>query len=506
MNTLKKSFSYLVILFFGVCISIMTFRANIAADDAQFIYGITSGGLSDWYQSFLNYVPGRNLHIAWQALIFTQIPASVNTFGAFHIVQSISHSLIFAVMFTILIKLGLRRILALFIVVLAMLFPLFTSVVLWANALPQHIFSSLLLLLGLWLIQKSSITQDVNLPWGISIWAIVLFTLSLFTYDQSGSAVILILVLCVLLNFFPNAQNFLPIRTSKILMGGLLVSVIIYFIVFFEGRGTGNNLTFGSGTLARLVGNLFLPFKFLGKIKSDSVNGYSYFHFNPYISITLLALLVVIIASITCWLIYSKLEIHKHISRELSKFFFFMLLAMAAYFPAAVWYVSPRHLFLPGLFSFLALGIIVNLLVEQLPKSRKISSFQYMSGLLSLSLCLVGFNGQISDWVDRDKTRQKLYSALGADLAAIGEPCIVLGRELNSSDPYLYSENLNYAMDYYKGISIGSVSHCNVPPVEGEPFEFTCADGNSEKWVQLRGYTYSKENGTFSSFKLSEVC
>jgi hypothetical protein len=219
-----------------------------------------------------------------------------------------------------------------------------------------------------------------------------------------------------------------------------------------------------------------------------------------------LTLLVIFLVSMVCWLFFSKLEIHQHISIEFSKFFLFLILGMAAYFPAAVWYVSPRHLFLPGLFAFLALGIILNILVEQLPKSRKVISFQFICGLLSLSLCFVGFRGQINDWLERDDTRQKLYLALGTDLAAIGEPCIVLGRELNSTDLYLYSENLNYALDYYKGISIGSISHCNTPPIEGEPFDFTCADGNSEKWVQLRGYTYSKKSNQFSNFQFLDVC
>lgn len=506
MDTKRRLYPYLIFLISGVYVSVKTFRVNIVADDAQFIYGIANGGPSEWFQSFVNYVPGRNLHIAWQALIFSEIPASVNTFGTFHILQSVSYSLIFAVMFAILVKLGLSRLLSLFIVISAMLFPLFTSVVLWANGLPQHIFSSLLLLLGLLLLLKSSKIQDVNLPLGVSIWAIVLFVLSLFTYDQSGCVVILILVLCALVKFFPNTQKFLPIRTSKILIGGLFVSVVIYLIVFFHGRGTGNNLTFGSGTLARLLGNLFLPLKFLGKIKSNSVNGFSFFHFNPNVSITLLASLVITLASITCWLFFSKLEIHECISIEMNKIFLFLILGIAAYFPAAVWYVSPRHLFLPGLFAFLALGVNLNLLGEQLPTSRKISSLRYLGGLLSLTACLVGFNGQITDWVNRDEIRQKLYSTLGSELATIGEPCVVLGRELNSTDLYLYSENLNYAMDYYKGIPIGSVSHCNIPPVEHNPFEFTCAYGNPEKWVQLRGYTYSKKKGAFLNFELPKVC
>jgi hypothetical protein len=183
----------------------------------------------------------------------------------------------------------------------------------------------------------------------------------------------------------------------------------------------------------------------------------------------------------------------------------FLLLAFAAYLPAAIWYVAPRHLYFPALLFFISIGFILQYISLRIPAKSPTRIFSSLIALFVFLGSAFGFNGQLDTWMDRDLYRKNFYQALEPTLVSQGIDCVVVSRVLNNSDTYLYSESINLAMGYYNGASIGDSKDCTSVPTEREDHVFSCAEDNRENWSELVSYSFERDTRKFN-FKFKEVC
>ena len=100
----------LCFLFITLFLGVRTAHSNISADDAGFMYGIANGNLTSWINSLVSYVPGRNLHILWQVLIFNVTGTEMNTFWFYHALESASYVVVFFLVYKVLVKIQFEEI------------------------------------------------------------------------------------------------------------------------------------------------------------------------------------------------------------------------------------------------------------------------------------------------------------------------------------------------------------------------------------------------------------
>jgi len=499
-----------LLILIGLAISVYfgcrSLGANISWDDAGFIFGITSGSPSTWIDSMLAYVPGRNLHIFWQVILFSVTGGSKSDLITYHLIQAGFFGLVGLFVFLILKRGGASKFVSVYLGLLVLVFPLFSSILLWANSLPQHIISSLLFLVGIFLVLPDDQRIFEKRPVTFSILAWFAITLSMFTYDQSAATAALLTFVLLLKSAFRVRLKWIPIHTTPLLSWLMAFSLSGYFYIFFSGRGTGDNLTFGSKTVSRLIENLMIPTKVMRKFQDGSASGKSYFYFEPSVILWILALfcLLLILISVKVLFVNStipfKLGLH---SIQLSVLF--LVLAFSAYLPAAIWYVAPRHLYFPALLFFISAGFLIDYISFRIPIDSKLRLFSFSTALIVYLGAAFGFNGQLNEWMKRDLFRSNFYQELAPALEKQGLECVVISRVLNNSDVYLYSEVLNTAIEYYNGRSIGDSNKCASAPTELADHVFKCYEGNLENWAELTAYSAKKDARNFQ-FDFVKIC
>jgi hypothetical protein len=483
-----------------------TRNAKISADDAGFLKDFANGNFSDWYNSFVGYVPGRNLHILWQDTLLFFTGTNISGFWKYHLIQSLAYSLVFVGIYLIIMRHGGKKSVALFVGIGMALFPLYASVLLWASALPMHLFSTLFLLVGLGALSKHHTSRE---PVGIQriTFGVFFLSLAMFTYDQSAAVVLFIALLILFAQVSSKLRMNLPIHSSKKLLFMLFAVSVFYLLVFFAGRGTGNNLTIGSGTLGRLSGNILLPVKAYLKIRGGFIGGYSIFQLNPYVALFINSVIFLVITAI-CLILIKRLRsgTYSANSQNLFSSIFFLCLAVAAYLPSAIWYVAPRHLFLPVVLGSVFVGIMISEFLKIMELKTWIKCAAVFSCILLLISSSLGISRQISSWDARDKYRVAFYNALNSHLEEIGSPCIVISQKLNNVDSYLYSENINAALKFYSGQDQVSEPKCDIPATETNEGSFICQDSNQDSWYEIRSYSLRYAGGNRNNIDLEKIC
>ena len=483
-----------------------TRNAKISADDAGFLKDFANGNFSDWYNSLVGYVPGRNLHILWQDTLLLLTGTNLDGFWKYHLIQSLAYTLVFVGLYLNIMRHGGKKSVALFVGIGMALFPLYSSVLLWASALPMHLFSTLFLLVGLGALSKHHTNQE---PAGIQRITLGVFFLSLamFTYDQSAAVVLFIALLILFAQVSSKLRLNLPIHSSKKLLSMLVVVSVFYLLVFFAGRGTGNNLTVGSGTLGRLSGNILLPVKAYLKIRGGFIGGYSIFQLNPYVALFINSAIFLVIAAIGL-ILFKRLRsgTYSANSQNLFSSIFFLCLAVAAYLPSAIWYVAPRHLFLPVVLGSVFVGVMISEFLKIMELKTWIKLIAVFSCTLLLISSSLGVSRQISSWDARDKYRVAFYDSLNSRVAKMENPCVIIGQKLNNVDSYLYSENINAALKFYSGQDQESEPMCDVPATVTGEGSFICQDANQDSWFEIRSYSLKYSGSPVNKFEFEKIC
>lgn len=492
----------LIYLYFGL----RALGSNISADDAGFIFGITGGTPTTWLNSVIAYVPGRNLHIFWQVLLFNLTGGSMSDLRSYHLIQGIMFALVAGLVYLILRRQSVSKFISIYFGILVLVFPLFSSVLLWANSLPQHIISSLLFLVGVYLVLpcQQKFWKEHQVSWAVLTW--LALTLSLFTYDQSAAATAFLTFTFFAKAVSNNRYKWIPLSSSRLLASLMGSSLIAYVYIFFAGRGTGDNLTFGSKTFGRLIENLMIPTRVMSKFQQGSTSGKTYFHFEPSLILWSLTILSVFGIFVLIKVMFSKNSISPKIgSFNLFAGALFLILSFVAYLPAAIWFVAPRHLYFPVILAFISLGFLTQYISLRISNKSLIRPLAVFIAIFVFCGSAIGFNGQLNSWEKRDSFRKTFYKELNRAIKSQNIDCLVVGRKLNSSDSYLYSESINLAMGYYNGIPIGDSKLCISVPAERVDHFFECSDHIQQDWAELVSYSYTPGPTNFK-FKFRQVC
>ena len=119
---------------------------GFSSDDAQFLGGLGKADLSHtlWHTRW--YVPGRNLHIIWQRLIYLVGGARPENLCTLHLIQALLDAAATVVLYLLLRALKLAEVYALAAAALFAFYPNHAETHYWLSAGPMNIVSTLFVL------------------------------------------------------------------------------------------------------------------------------------------------------------------------------------------------------------------------------------------------------------------------------------------------------------------------------------------------------------------------
>ncbi|HBI16901.1 MAG TPA: hypothetical protein DDY52_01960 [Candidatus Moranbacteria bacterium] len=320
------------------------------SDDAGFFYSLGSSTLSQTFNEFLGYVPGRNLHILWQKIIFIFFGWSPQDLPLLHLFQSICESLV-AVLFYIILRRFKISALPSFIGTLAfLLWPTRNDVHFWISSLPMNIFSTAFFLLFIYTTQEI-FKKISNKQFSINKLLIIdtlFYILALFTYDQVFFALLFILFLrsIIILKKIKNLRKNIIIQLA-------LITLVVFGYLFYKTNYSSLNggPTFSMDSVPRVSSNFFLSLDInftkismnFDPIASELLTNSQH----KFINISFILLLMIFL-----YIFYkdnpNKLE--NSIQKNLYLISISVFLFLLAYLPVYIWYISPRHNYLPTIF------------------------------------------------------------------------------------------------------------------------------------------------------------
>ena len=491
----KYAMPFIGLIYFGI----KTKDANIFADDAGFLGSFKTNGFSTMFTEIRGYVPGRNLHILFQDLYFAISGTDEGTFYRYHFIQALLYVGVFGLAFLIMKKAGVGDFFSLVFVILGATSPLNSTVLLWSSALPMHITSTFFLLVALYLLTPGRIRLPSN---SFRSWLLVLLLgISMFTYDQSAAVVLALTILSFYLTFRKSPVRWVHYLGEIKVTFGLGLLSVFYLVVVFLGRGIDGNLTFGPQTTARLIGNIFLPFKAYSKIRND---GSLAFGLTSQFSYLVLFSFILISSFLILWILLNSKQLLRNIeyTSELQVSTFFFVLSVISFLPAALWSIVPRHLFAPSIllsisFSLWTLGAI------HLSGSWSFSI--RVVAVFLIPICVTTQSNVISDWLQRDVTRRSFYLSLEDSYSNLGISCFTQGPKLNELSSMVYSERMNIAIGYYSRNGSTSSYLCSSEPLQGKDSVWDCKHSIGVNWYEVDSYDISS-NGNVKKIYSHKIC
>jgi hypothetical protein len=416
---------YSVLIFLGTWLYLFfsTRKVSIFADDAGFIKTFTLTGLQGTLDSLKGYVPGRNLHILWQNIYFHVTSYSLDEFWKYRILQTAMFTLNGFLVNLIVYKLTRRPKLGVFAGLAVILCPVYMEVVWWASALPMHLTSTLFVLL---VIQAShSRFRKITAFLLINLFGV----LALLTYDQAAAAVLTFFIFEIYRYMTTEngdvKKKFLYVSAQL----SIFAAALAFYLAMILSRD-GNGPGISSESFQRLTQNLiFLPLHvvadnwIIAAIATTCLFSVSFTFFKKELF---------------------SVDLHKRIILSVSNKFIF--LSLASYFPIAIWYVSPRHLYLPFIFFV----IWINLAISKLMNGTKYHPKLSFIPIVVLTFFVVTANNELLQKTEHSIYRTKVYEQISKDAITnpIGKFCILLEPKL--ANVFLFQhEDINAALNFF---------------------------------------------------------
>lgn len=443
-NKIKKfiNFQYFIPSIYFVVflfLFLITYQIKIYADDAGFI---SSYELSDDKKSLnriLQYVPGRNLHILWQDLGFYITAIDFESFWRHRMLQTFLFTLIGYLVYKIVCLITHDKIYSLLVGLLVIFFPIYQDVNWWANALPQHIISSLFVLLII-------IVQIKIINFRLRFLAVnILAVLAIFTYDQSAAAAFLLLIM-ESYSYWSKSKNSGKINFAAITQSTIVFLLFAVYLQLVLSRN-GNGPDLSTISASRFLRNLALPLFYI--LENEK-----------YLKYVLIAIIIILLLFYRA----TKNSIVKIFSNVFtlsnSKY---LILALASYVPIAVWWISPRHLYLPGiLFAIWLSQIAFSLIQSELLKLQMLKFFTLFIVFLSICVTSVLAVNKTSYSSEREKIYFSLIKSIPEN--EVGKYCYGIHSNSDVNNLLRY-EAIPHALAFYSGNNQFSRSKCSSNPV-----------------------------------------
>jgi hypothetical protein len=407
---------------------------GIYADDPGFLISVSCPmSLNELINTSLNYVTGRNLHIIWQYLVTCGAGGNLaSNIPNMHFAMVIFDGINAVLVFKILKNLNFNLPIALISTIFFLVFPNHGETHYWLSALPMNVISTFFCLLFLHVCLNALKVDELGKRKSLIrtyLLLYILFILSVFTYDQT-------LPICLAAALATTYFLFNQKNSSSNL--AWITYLAPFFIISFSwialklnnpGGGPTIGLIGTDQVLRNIVQSIYI---WLDMFYSAS----NYFRLNPKDNS--------LIGNVTAWqfsthsdrviaffitaiLLFFGIKMFIASDRKNSKIFLQFIAAAIfialAYLPSYIWYISPRHNYLPSI----GVALMISILLKTVTSIRS----KTFHALIVVIVCFYGFNFTLSvlvdklNWIESYEYRKNLYNKIAGDIHNSGIDLVI---------------------------------------------------------------------------------
>jgi hypothetical protein len=451
------------------------------SDDAAFLVSLPMQDLGQTLRAAADYVPGRNLHIIWQQLLFLAAGASPADLGRLHLLQAALDAAAVGCLYVVARQLSLPPVWCFASAAIFAIYPNHGETHFWLSAAPMNLFSTIFTL-GYASVAIRSIgrsrsddtTPFVNLALAAEL---LLFLAALFTYDQTFA--VLLFVLGVRLAILGIRRRY---RLGLLLCGTYGAPILVYALL---KANPASGPTLANVSLGHVLDTVIVSASVIvgDDFQTSLQSALDAATLDDRLGAALAALGFVL-ASVTGMLLgKGSVEPERDPGvttrwREVSRrYVLILVLACAAtvlaYLPTYVWFISPRHNFLPSAGLALALGAVGAWLASTATRLRPAGPVAVGVTLLGLvgAIVFVGVAANLSEktsWISAYRLRLGLYTSLAASAAFEGRTGLVFENfpsHLNRT-PFFAQENYfaaDYLFPHQASLSMSGIGSISTP-------------------------------------------
>jgi hypothetical protein len=443
-----------VLLIFGIGASNLGFYF----EDSGFITVLTSADLLKFWDMFTNgSVPGRNLYVVWQVLLYKLVGTPASHMVTLHLIQSLIDSVIVSVFFVALRRVGASPASSFAAAGLFAFWPIHGETHYWTPGTPYNL-STLFLLL--FMLTSIRIVQPPHPRLWLWIVDALLFAFALFTYDQ----LVILIGLCLLLRI--SILICRSRRRSFAVFAEHAFHLSIYGLYFFQkiNTSTGHGPSLSAESWVRFWPNAhqILLYNFgdswLQTVKPlyDSATASDMW-------LSALAAMVVMAISVAT-LKASRVVPNRSLLLLAEGAIFFVL----AYIPVMLWHLAPRHNFLPSIGLFACVAALLDLFFFRTKLSALGASPIIATGIAVFFFAAVG-RGESHYWEKSFAAKKQLYADLTKDIKDV-EILVLQGFPVQSGPAWVitpHDANFGPKLVYADIPSFQAGDICSSPAHEG---------------------------------------
>lgn len=459
-NLLKSHFLDLCVFLEVLLITFVIFglesqQLGFYADDASWLVAPEHLTLSSLIEEIKAYVTGRNLHVLWQYIVYSLLGKSLSNLGLHHLLMAFITGLNAALVYGLLRLFGFTYLVAFIASMLFAFYPNHAEVQYWLTALPQNLISTslvlLLLIMGLMVIRLIGIAQYKALG-ALLFMAFIIYICALFTYDQ---VVPLIVTAVSLIGGIGILDNQIRSKACLFLIACLapLPALVMWKINVPGGGPVVSNINIdhiGYNFRESLSKNFGDYLQNSLRILLDNVS-----HQQEIAALTFV-MIICLIAVTLCLYQLSRQDYNfqervrpytlgSYLFSEWLRWPMWIFCALSiyilAYLPAYIWYLAPRHNYLPSIGVVLGLAIVMSAPLEI--SRRILGRWGWLVVAIVIIIFGVKYNYQFIKadlveklvWANSFQSRNNLYSKLEQDGRLKGISTLILG-EFPSVTPF----------------------------------------------------------------------
>ncbi|MEK6794987.1 MAG: hypothetical protein AABZ39_09435 [Spirochaetota bacterium] len=402
------------------------------SDDVAFLY--QNQTLPQIISSALRYVPGRNLHIIWQQLLFFICGGSTpEHIASLHLIQSILDALNVTLVFIIMRSLKVPLLWAFIAAMLFGAFPNHAETHFWLSSAPMNIISTMFLLIFMLLavVAIKNSTRITGARSTILFFAsqFLCFLGALFTYDQTFFILFLVLALQLYILF----RNGFPLKKCVLAVVPFLIIGLAYaFMKLALARGGS------AGGPSAIFSSKNIAIQFLNSLQymlNPFTDAYSAFFSGTLFVPGIDHAVSVIAASLVCCgsiasLVYSAFNSRKEETtgdlafhgwrRSILLVLVSLFLCFSGYLPNYLWGLAPRHNYLPSVGLFLFFAALMSIPYAIIHSKRRMLFIVTNGALLILVFPVIVFffmrtNEQKQEWIEAYQLKKNLYTDIATN-------------------------------------------------------------------------------------------
>jgi hypothetical protein len=440
MQRIKSQWSDLLCITVILLITLIVFglessRLGFYADDASFLTNAPNLKWSTLIDNMLGYVTGRNLHMLWQFGIYQILGYGLSDLALHHWLQALVSGINAGVLYIAIRVFGYKTLPAFLAAIIFAFYPNHAEVQYWLSSLPMNLISTFFVLIQIILsviCLKDLANQKADFIYKVLFFSFIAYVCALFTYDQVVPIVVTLSTILGLSIFF-NKQFRWAGAIYLLVSLGIFLALLAWKIRVPAGGPIFNNIN-----VAHIwyTFNLSLAMMFGFHLQNGLQNLIIHADLNQKIFAFSCVLVIFSTSLLLIWeqfttivfkqknlknaLFSARSSWYLHpLVLQLIKFLFPIAFYLLAYLPVYIWYIAPRHNYLPSIavafgiaFIFSALLWISQLVLRRWGPLAMGIALSVISALF-IYKCIKGDLVEKQAWISSYQARKNLYSELG---------------------------------------------------------------------------------------------